>query len=460
MAVGQASGAGIPEFGPESQLWQSFPALHLVRTTWWIRAFGRFTIGLLVVGLISMIFVPWQQTARGTGRVVALDPQERPQTQTSPYEGIVKVVQAGLREGSYVRRGEIIMELEPFAADAVAQLESQINQLQLKLESSKTNLELARLNISTQQQSGQSLIDSLEREVEAARKKWEQQQREVEVLESEYAQKTYESRQAEELYPKGLISEQELLKKRNDQTQAFSKLNKGEAMVLEFFASLSAKEDQVESKRQEIYIKNREAETKEQDEIQKLATTQKDLTDLLTKRGELDRLTITAPRDGYLAQVFGLEGSNTVKKGDQLFTVVPDTTSLAVEIRITGRDMPLVHKGDKVRLQFEGWPAVQFVGWPSTAIGTFGGEIKALSPTDDSKGYFSALVVPDQQNPAEPDWPDNRYLRQGVRANGWVLLKQVPLGYEIWRLLNGFPPIVAEDEPKDSAKPGTPKLPK
>ena len=133
-----------------------------------------------------------------------------------------------------------------------------------------------------------------------------------------------------------------------------------------------------------------------------------------------------------------------MKKGDLLFTLVPATDELAVELFVLGRDMPLIQNGDRVRLQFQGWPAIQFVGWPSAAVGTFGGKVIALSPTDDIKGDFSLLIAPD---PEEPAWPDDRYLRQGVRANGWVLLKQVSLGYEIWRQLNGFPPVISEQEP-------------
>jgi hypothetical protein len=116
-----------------------------------------------------------------------------------------------------------------------------------------------------------------------------------------------------------------------------------------------------------------------------------------------------------------------------------------------------------VRLQFEGWPAVQFVGWPSVAVGTFGGKVNRVFPTDDGTGSFRIVVTPDENDDA---WPDQRYLRQGVRANGWVLLRQVPLGYEIWRQFNGFPPTVSEDrvDSKGSSskeqKPAKPNLPK
>ena len=93
-----------------------------------------------------------------------------------------------------------------------------------------------------------------------------------------------------------------------------------------------------------------------------------------------------------------------------------------------------------MRLQFEGWPAIQFAGWPSVAVGTFGGRIAAIDATDDGTGKFRVLVRPGRDD----DWPADRFLRQGVRANGWVMLKQVSLGYEIWRQLNGFPPVVSQ----------------
>jgi hypothetical protein len=147
-------------------------------------------------------------------------------------------------------------------------------------------------------------------------------------------------------------------------------------------------------------------------------------------------------------------------------TIIPETESRMVELWLDGTDMPLVHaretdpqgritrEGSSVRLQFEGWPAVQFVGWPSVAVGTFGGEVLLIDPTDNGKGKFRVLIAqrPDsvERNgqPIQQGWPANRWLRQGVRANGWVLLQRVPLWFEIWRQLNGFPPVVADGEPE------------
>lgn len=433
---------------PQQHLGELLPAIHLVRTSWIVRLIGKVTFALMVLALVAMFTLPWQQTSRGQGTVVALNPQQRPQVVGSQQDGIVKQVRAELREGSLVKKDEPILEIEPFAPDEVNQIGSQITQLNLKLEASKASLALAEEIVKQRALSGIAEISSVEKEVEAARQKLKQQQDEVDVLTADLTQKTYEWEQVKTLFPQGLVSELEHNEKRNGFEQAKSKLSKGQAQVKEFASFLSAKERALESKTNEVDIKNREAKTKAQDERGKIASIQKELGDLDIKLGSLGRLTITSPVDGVLHEIEGIEGSKTVKKGDPLFTVVPQATDLAVLVSVAGRDMPLVEVGDKVRLQFQGWPAVQFVGWPSVAVGTFGGKISSLSPTDDMRGNFSVLVVPD---PEEPAWPDNRYLRQGVRASGWILLRRVSLGYEIWRQLNGFPPVISDQEP-DKAK--------
>jgi adhesin transport system membrane fusion protein len=107
----------------------------------------------------------------------------------------------------------------------------------------------------------------------------------------------------------------------------------------------------------------------------------------------------------------------------------------------------LIDKDRRVRLQFEGWPTVQFSGWPSVAIGTFGGRVALVDPSADAEGRFRLLVVPDVD---DDPWPAPMYLRQGVRANGFVLLDQVSLAYELWRQANDFPPTVAMNRDRDA----------
>jgi hypothetical protein len=183
------------------------------------------------------------------------------------------------------------------------------------------------------------------------------------------------------------------------------------------------------------------------------------------KLSQTSRQVIEAPRDGVIVRMQVTEG-NYLKSGTPLCTIIPDTKNLVVEMWIDGNDMPLVRervvdatgtivkRGSTVRLQFEGWPAIQFAGWPSVAIGTFGGEVIFVDRAGNGQGKFRVLVepVPDvikTMNGAEKviEWPEAPVMRQGVLAQGWVLLERVPLWFEVWRQINGFPPALNEESP-------------
>ena len=169
------------------------------------------------------------------------------------------------------------------------------------------------------------------------------------------------------------------------------------------------------------------------------------LSDVSSASAELARLetriarqasqSITAPRDGIVQRILAPQGGVMVKQGQELALIVPETANRAVELVVSGNDAPLLSVGRRVRLQFEGWPAVQFAGWPSVAVGTFGGTIGVIDPGADEEGRVRIIVFPD----AGEEWPDARYLRQGVRVIGWILLDNVRLGWEMWRQFNGFP---------------------
>jgi RND family efflux transporter MFP subunit len=153
---------------------------------------------------------------------------------------------------------------------------------------------------------------------------------------------------------------------------------------------------------------------------------------------------VRAPRDGVILRVFAGDAATFVSAGDVVATFVPNNVDRAVELYLDGRDVALVHAGAPVRLMFEGWPAVQFSGWPSVAIGTFPGKVVAVDPSAQQSGRFRVLVVEDPEG--DVPWPDERFVRFGASARGWVLLDTVPVGYEIWRQLNNFPPRLPETQ--------------
>lgn len=437
----------------EQRTIDDFPVMQMVRTGRIIRICGRLTLVGLVLAMIAMVFLPWRQTASGVGTVVALDPQERPQSVRSPSKGVISFVKEGLREGTSVEEGELVLRLTPFAAEGVAQMDTQILAMESQESAAMSSLEVAKQAAALQVKSGESLAQSLKQDLQAAREKWEQAKNEVTSLQAELDDKQNQLRIAEEVAEKGLVSREELFSKRQTTEAAKAKVLKAENYVQELYAALQSKEDEIESKRQEIDIKNRNANQKVLEAMQKINSIEKEILDLRNKRSELDRLEIRAPRSGRIQQWNGLEGSDAIKEGDQLFVIVPETDELAVEMKVNGNDMPLIREGDPVRLQFEGWPAVQFVGWPSVAVGTFGGKVNRVFPTDDGKGNFRVVITPDNHFAREDGWP-NDFLLQGVRANGWVLLSEVKLGYEVWRQLNGFPKAVDEGAVKEK----TPKV--
>ena len=236
-------------------------------------------------------------------------------------------------------------------------------------------------------------------------------------------------------------------------------------------ADVQAKMNDREVKRQEYEGKIKKAEgelNKASSDIEKagsdLAKANEEKNKILSELAKIETSVarqqaqeVTAPCAGNIKRLVAYTDSAVVKQGETLFTIVPKLNDPAVEITVAGNDAPLIDPGRHVRLQFEGWPAVQFSGWPSVAVGTFGGTVALVDPSDDGTGAFRIVVVPDEDD--EP-WPVAPYLRQGGRAHGWVLLNQVPLGYEIWRRMNGFPPSLKskDEKPKGDKKVKVPKV--
>ncbi len=170
--------------------------------------------------------------------------------------------------------------------------------------------------------------------------------------------------------------------------------------------------------------------------------------ELATGRVELAKVEVTiarqksrlikAPLAGTIVHRISGESSVIVTPGQTLAILVPETHSRMVSLLVSGNDIALVHKGDPVMVHFEGWPAIQFSGWPEIAVGTFKGRVTFVSPKDTPSGSYELFVVPEKGS----KWPNSHYLRQGLKANGWVMLNRVTLGYELWRRYNGFPPNI------------------
>jgi adhesin transport system membrane fusion protein len=184
-----------------------------------------------------------------------------------------------------------------------------------------------------------------------------------------------------------------------------------------------------------------------QGEIAKLRN---DIANISVRRG---LYVVRAPQSGFIVKTLKAGIGENIKEGESVATLQPKSPLVAAEIFVSAMDVPLILDTSDVRLQFEGWPSIQFSGWPSVAIGTFAGKVFAIDKVSSEGGKYRLLVkqrlpVPSKDEP----WPTQ--LRQGSGVYGRIILRTVPVWYEIWRQLNGFPPSL-EKEPntkKDKEK--------
>ena len=156
-------------------------------------------------------------------------------------------------------------------------------------------------------------------------------------------------------------------------------------------------------------------------------------------------LYILAPQNGYINKAIKGGIGETFKEGEELVGIMPAQVDLAVETFVRPIDLPLIHLGEKVRVQFDGWPAIVFSGWPNVSYGTYGAKVVAVERFISPNGKYRILLAPDETDHV---WPDE--LRAGSGARTIALLEDVPIWFELWRQLNSFPPNYYQ--PEGSAK--------
>lgn len=423
----------------------ALPALRLTRSSMTVRGVaGTLVIASLLL-LVGLIFMPWQQNVPGHGRVIGFAPLDRQQAVEAPVDG--RIVHWFVHEGSRVKAGDTLVEIadndprfldrlrfeqglvesrQRAAEDRVRAIEERIQSLTASREMALT---AARARVSMAKDRLRAAEQSLEA-AKAARRTAELQADRVLQL----AEEGIRSQRDRELV------ELDLIKAQTDEERAGATMQAAKSDLASMQADLEkvANDTQASIKDSTASLQSARAE---------VAKVQGELNQANVKVRRQEQQVVVAPRDGTILRLVVNQDGEMVKAGDDLAILVPDTEQRAVELWVDGNDIPLVEPGRHVRLQFEGWPAVQFVGWPSVAVGTFGGSVALIDSADDGSGKFRIVVRPD---PADDPWPSTRFLRQGSRANGWVMLNQVTLGYELWRQFNGFPPVTSIAEPGSS----------
>ncbi len=421
---------------PEGQ--QLLPAARLVPSAQRPARVARRLLAALTVTLVFCAMAPWQQNISGSGSVIAFSPSERPQMLQAPTSGIV--AQWHVVEGEVVEEGQIIVELADNDPDRLSRLEIERDSHRARLTAYEAQRDAYVSRLEAIRRARDAELSAARAELMGARES--RSAREQTAAAAAVTQTTAETQQARigRLSERGLASDRERELATLSAASAEASHASQQAQVRASSAAVFTKLAALRRVDASTAAGIESAQAAIQSAETQIASARASLASIESRLARQSAQSITAPRDGVIQRVLVPSGGAQVSSGQTLAYLVPTTTSRAVALKVDGNDAALIEPGRSVRLQFEGWPALQFSGWPSVAVGTFGGVVSFVDPSDTGNGDFRVVVVPD---PNDAPWPDARFLRQGTLVKGWTLLEVVSVGREAWRQLNGFPPALS-----------------
>ncbi|MGB5370171.1 MAG: biotin/lipoyl-binding protein [Flavobacteriaceae bacterium] len=403
--------------------------------------FNQFLLGFTIVGFI-ILFLPWTQNVSGEGYLTTLTPDQRPQTVQSPIPG--RIEKWFVREGDYVKKGDTILFISEIKNEyfdprlvertgqqikaksaAVSSYENKVGALNtqisalgmergMKLEQAKNKLLQAILKV----QSDSIDLEAAKTNITIAERQFDR----VVQLEKEGLKAVTDVEEKrlklQETQAKLISQQNKLLAAKNEVINAEVEINRTQAEYT----------DKISKAQSEMFT----AQSNQYDSEAQVTKLENEFTNYSMRN---DMYYIRAPQNGFINKAIQGGIGETFKEGDQLVGIMPSDYDLAVETFVEPLDLPLIHLGEQVRIQFDGWPAIVFSGWPNVSYGTYGGKVVAIETFISANGKYRVLLAPD---PDDHPWPKD--IRVGSGAYTIALLENVPIWYELWRQLNGFPP--------------------
>jgi multidrug resistance efflux pump len=397
--------------------------------------------GLFFV-LVFILFVPWTQNINTSGIVTTQFQEQRPQQINSIIPG--KIIKWWVKEGDFVQKGDTIVELADTKDDyldprLIERTNDQLTAKKQKVDfydNKITNINGQLIAIEAgfklQEAAIKNKIQQLERKILIDSAELSAAKIDLEVGTNQY-------NRAGKMLNDGIIS----LVDYERRTQSFNKAKAGFQEKQQKF--LNTKQDvliariDLNSLKQEVNDKlfklKGDIANSNTEKSTVIAEVAKNENELSNYRIRGSQKWLLAPQTGQIIKAKKAGINEIVKEGEMIVEIVPNSFKYAVELFVKPMDLALINKGQDVRLQFDGYPAIVFSGWPNSSYGTFAGKISAIETNRNEKGQFRVLIIPDMK---EKNWPSN--LKIGTGAQGFALLNDVPIWYELWRQLNGFPP--------------------
>jgi multidrug resistance efflux pump len=397
-----------------------------------------------IFGIVFLVvmFLPWTQNVQGNGFVTTLEPNQRPQAIESAISG--RVEKWYVSEGQIVKKGDTILHISEvtdkfFDPNLLMRTESQITAKNFSLDSYTSKVNALNFQIEALKEERKLKLEQSLNTLEQARLQVQSDSIDLEAVKTQLSIAERQFERTETLEGEGLKAitdvESKKLQLQNSQAKVISQKNK----------LLSSKNKEINAKIEISSIKANYQEKISKADSEKFTAlsgqydTEAQMTKLENEftnyQVRSGMLYITAPQDGFINRAVQKGIGETFSAGTQIVSIMPINIEMAVETYVRPIDLPLLHPGENVRIIFDGWPAIFFSGWPNLSYGTYGGEVVAVERTISDNGKFRVLI---KQNPDEQEWPE--VIRAGSGARTIALLNNVPIWYEMWRQINGFPP--------------------
>ncbi len=405
------------------------------------KQFNRFLIAFAITTVI-VLFLPWTQNITGRGNVTTLTPSQRPQTIQSPIPG--RIEQWYVREGQSVKAGDTILRISEVKGEYFDPRLVERTGMQIKAKTASVgsyNEKVGALNTQIGALANERTLklEQAQNKLLQARYKVQSDSIDLEAVKINLNIAERQFGAIKELYEEGLKSLTEFEVKRSKLQDTKAKLISQENKLL------AAKNEVINAKIElnrigaEYTDKISKAQsdkfTAQSNQFDAEAQVTKLESDFTSYEMRNDMYIIKAPQDGFINKAIKGGIGETFKEGEQLVGIMPANYDLAVETFVDPIDLPLMHKGEDVRVQFDGWPVIIFSGWPNVSYGTYGAKVVAIENFISANGKFRILLAP---NKDDHPWPEA--IRVGSGAKTIALLEDVPIWFELWRKLNGFPP--------------------
>jgi len=398
-------------------------------------------IGFLLL-LSAILFLPWTQNIRSKGSITSLFQEQRPQKIYSPIAG--KISKWWVKEGDFVKKGDTLAKITEIKEDyldpnLVPRTQEQLNAKKSYLEFYAQKVQANQAQITNLKSSKTIKLEQLKNKIAQINQKLVGEKAELEAASNEALLIKDQFERNRKMFQEGLISQTQFQQRNAAAQNALAKKTIAENKVNQSLQDLRNANMEQGAIEQDYNEKINKAES---DRLQSLSQIESGKGDVAKLENQVTNYTIRngmyyimASQDGQIirAQKSGI--GEIIKDGEELLTVVPTGNKYAVEMFVRPVDLPLLSPGQSVRFIFDGFPAIIFAGgWPDQSFGTFAGKILAVENTINDNGLFRVIVVED---PASKKWPPQ--IKMGAGAQGIALLNDVPLWYELWRNINGFP---------------------